>query len=566
MSSGPGTSVRGIGGRAVVSLVAASALAFAAQPSMAATAAVPPAIPAAATATADPTSFTIAQSAAALADGTYTSVALTRAFLARIHRYEPFYNAFTSMDPEALRQAAAADARRALGRSLGPLDGVPIVVKDSVDVAGLPTTAGWSGFSAKAGGINLIPEHNAPVVDRLEGAGAVVLGKTNLPVFANSGDNANSSWAGPTYNALNRNWLPGGSSTGTATSIAADFATAGVAEETGGSIQDPSAAQSLVGIKPTFALVPNTGVVPLAGPTRDVIGPLAKTVEDAATMLNVMAGYSPADPKTTAARGHVPAGGYTSDFSATALNGTRIGLYGPGWRKRAPLSAPTAKMYRGAIKTLKGRGATTVADPFKGSGFANIAKASGGYDARGSEALPHDLNSYLAHLGPHARVHSLKQAEKLLKIDLFAGRGPLAYYATLFPSVARSAKHPAAPVDLSSFTRLRATYRRVFDRVMDAHHLDALVFPQATREIGSLYRGSFDSTTVSEINIGGLPMVILPAGAYPDGQPFALVFIGRPFSEAKLLGLAYDYEHAAPGRLVPKALATTPGPKPPKGQ
>lgn len=510
-----------------------------------------------------PTSFTIAQAKAALADGQYTSVQLTQAYLARIDKYEPFYNAFTTMNPAALREAGAVDADRAAGKPLGALAGVPIVVKDSVDVAGLPTTAGWSGFSVRSGGVSLIPSHDAPVVARLRAAGAVILGKTNLPTFANSGDNANDSWAGPTYSALDRRWAPGGSSTGSATSVAGDFAAAGVAEETGGSIQNPSASQSLVGVKTTFGLVPTTGLVPLAGPTRDVVGPLAKTVEDAATMLDAMAGYTPADPKTAGARGKLPQGGYAAGFSTTALNGKRIGLYGPGWRKSGALDAPTAKLYGAAVKTLRGRGATTVADPFRGSAFAAIARADGGYDARGSESLPHDLDAYLRQLGPNAQVHSLAQLVKALRSDPLGPSGPLGYYANL-KGFRASHKHPAAPVDLSAFNRVRAKYVRTFDRVMDSQRLDALVFPQETAAIGSLYGGGVSSTTVSEINIAGLPAVILPAGAYPDGKPFALIFIGRKWSEAQLLSLAYDYEHAAPGRIVPKALATTPGPKPPR--
>jgi Asp-tRNA(Asn)/Glu-tRNA(Gln) amidotransferase A subunit family amidase len=511
---------------------------------------------------ADPTSYTIAQAQAALAQGQITSVALTNAYLARITTYEPFYNAFTNMNPDALKEAGAVDAARAAGKPLGPLAGVPIVVKDSVDIAGLPTTAGWKGFSAASGGVDLIPARDAPLVARLRAAGAVILGKTNLPVFANSGANANDSWAGPTYNALDRGWAPGGSSTGTATSVAAGFAAAGIAEETGGSIQNPAAAQSLVGVKTTFGLVPTTGLVPLAGPTRDVVGPLAKTVQDAATMLDVLAGYTPQDAKTKAARGKVPAGGYAAGLSAASLKGARVGLYGPGWRKDGTLSAPTKKLYDARVKTLVARGATTVRDPFRGSGFAGLAKAEGGYDPRGSESLPHDLNAYLKGLGPQAAVHSLAQLVEKVKIDPFGKDQTLAYYASL-PGFKESLEHPDAPVDLSSFERVKARYLRVFNRVMTRRHLDVLVYPQGTAEIGKLYGGDVSSTTVSEINIAGLPAVIVPAGAYADGKPFSLVFVGRQWSEAKLLSYAYDYEQAAPGRVVPTTLATTPGPKAP---
>jgi Asp-tRNA(Asn)/Glu-tRNA(Gln) amidotransferase A subunit family amidase len=511
------------------------------------------------------TSLTIEQEHAALADGKLTSVQLTRAFLARIQKYEPSYNAFTAMDENALEDARASDARRGAKKSRSLLDGVPIVIKDSVDVAGLPTTGGW--LSAQAGGINLVPSHDAPVVARLRRAGAIIIGKTNLPAFSGSGNSANTSWAGPTYSVLNRNWAPGGSSTGTAAAVAADFATAGIGEETGGSIQNPAAAESLVGIKPTFALVPNSGVQPLAGSTRDVIGPIAKTVPDAADMLNVLAGYTLKDPKTTAAIGNIPAGGYKSDLSPTALAGARLGLYGPGWRKEDPLSPGTAKLYAGAIGTIEAQGATPVPDPFRGSGFAAVADTSHGFDPRGLESLPYDMNNYLKNLGPTARVHSVKQLGKALGGDLFGPKGPMHTFIDLSPQAKWSAKHLTVAPDLSVFREAREKYLRILNRVMAENDLDALVFPQATHEIPKLYGGGeIDSTTVSEINIAGLPAVVVPAGKYPDGKPFSLEFIGRPWSEAQLIGYAYAYEQATHARIVRTDLATTPGPKPPKGK
>ena len=135
------------------------------------------------------------------------------------------------------------------------------------------------------------------MVARLKAAGAIILGKTNIPAFSHDGARANTSWDGPTFNAVDRAIAPGASSSGTATAISGSFAVVGLAEETGGSIQNPASAQSLVGVKPTFGLVPNTGVAPLAGSTRDVVGPHARTVKDAALLLDVLAGYTPEDPE-----------------------------------------------------------------------------------------------------------------------------------------------------------------------------------------------------------------------------------------------------------------------------
>ncbi|NHC16414.1 amidase family protein, partial [Motilibacter deserti] len=210
-------------------LVAATAPTAAAAPT--GTAAVAPAA-------ADPTTFTITETLDALEAGTYTSVQLVQAFLARIEAYEPYYNAFTQMNPEALADAAASDERRkSAATPARPLEGVPIVIKDSLDVKKMPTTSGWPLTSPITGGIALVPETDAPLVKRLRDAGAVFIGKTNLPILAGSGSNANNSAYGPTYNVLNQAWAPGGSSSGSATSVAGDFAVAGIAEETGGSIQ-----------------------------------------------------------------------------------------------------------------------------------------------------------------------------------------------------------------------------------------------------------------------------------------------------------------------------------------
>ncbi len=199
--------------------------------------------------------LTVERVQAAFADGSLTSEALTQAFLDRIATYNPSYNAIVFLNPEALADARAIDRRRAAGEALGPLAGVPVVVKDPMDMAGFPTTAGWALLHSKSGGVDLMPGRDSPVVARMRAAGAVILGKTNVPVLSHTGAHANDSWAGPTYNAAGRDFLPGGSSAGTATAVAASLAVLGLAEETGGSIQNPASAQALVGIKPTFALV-----------------------------------------------------------------------------------------------------------------------------------------------------------------------------------------------------------------------------------------------------------------------------------------------------------------------
>ena len=199
----------------------------------------------------DVTELTVADVQAGLAAGDFTAVDLTRAFLARIAQYESHYNAFISMNPDAIAIAERLDVEYAGAGPRGPLHGVPVVIKDNIDYGGRVTTAGWEGFSAATGGVDMIPDDDAAVVSRLRAAGAVILGKTNLPDFAGHGTRTNSSVEGQTLNPYNTDKVPGGSSGGTATAVNASFAVLGLGTETGGSIQNPASAQGLVGVKQT---------------------------------------------------------------------------------------------------------------------------------------------------------------------------------------------------------------------------------------------------------------------------------------------------------------------------
>ncbi len=494
--------------------------------------------------------LTIADVQEGFASGRFTAAELTAAHLQRIERYEPFYNAFTFMNPAALDEARAIDARRAAGEALGPLAGVPVVVKEAMDMVGFPSTAGWAPLCSKAGGIDLLPERDAPVVARLRAAGAIILGKTNIPAFSYDGARANTSWDGPTFNAVNRAICPGASSSGTATAISASFAVVGLAEETGGSIQNPGAAQSLVSVKPSFALIPNSGVAPLASSTRDVVGPHARSVTDAAILLDVLAGYTVEDPKTVAGIGHIPAGGYTSKLRATALAGKKLGLYGTGWRV-TPIAAETQALYDKAMAEIQALGAELVTDPFADTDFASLRRP-GEFDPRGLESLPYDLELWLRRLGPSARANSFAKLKALLAEDPFAPGGILGGRPNESPVFAPSLADPTAPPDLSAFLKARTDYLALVNTTLDRFGLDGLVFPQSTDPLPGIFsKDGYPATTVSEINIAGLPGVTVPAGCYSNGAPFSLIFIGRMWSEADLLAFAYAYEQATHHRMVP---------------
>lgn len=496
--------------------------------------------------------LSVAALADAYAEGRFSAEELTRAVLARIAERDPELNAFLFLDPHALDAARAIDAARATGRPLGPLAGIPVAVKDTMDMVGHPTTGGWTRLSSTTGGVDLFPERDSPVVARMRAAGCILLGKTNVPVLSASGTHADDSWAGPTINAFASDFVPGASSSGSATAVAAGFVSLGLAEETGGSIQNPAAAQGLVGLKPTFGLVPNTGILPLATATLDVVGPVARTARDAALALDALAGPHPEDPKTAEAAGRLPPGGYAAALDGARFEGLRLGLWGSGWRRVAgwrgrPLHPAIADAYATAQRRLAAAGATLIDDPFAGSGFADLAETAGGledYDLRGLEGLPNDLDRYLRRLGPQAAIRDFAALERHVAADDPFAPGAVLGYLGRLPAFRTSRADPTATPDRRDFEALRARYREIFDAVFARERLDALVFPQMADPLPR--RGASEAireTTVCEINIAGLPGLTVPAGRLASGEPFALIFVGPAWSEARLLRLAAAWEH-----------------------
>lgn len=502
----------------------------------------------------DLTELTVEQVQAGFASGAFTSESLTKAYLERIAEYNPSYNAIVFFNENAVEEARAIDKRRAAGEKLGPLAGVPVVVKEPMDMKGFPTTAGWSLLYSKTGGVDLMPDTDAPVVDRMRKADTVILGKTNVPVLSHTGSHANGSWAGSTYNSAGREFLPGGSSSGTATAVGANFCVLGLAEETAGSIQNPASAQGLVGIKPTFALVPNAGVLPLSS-LRDVVGPIARCVRDAGLTLDALAGFHMEDPKTTAAIGKIPKGGYTSKLDKNALKGKRIGTFGTGWRVSS-FNDETKELYARAQSELKKLGADLVGDPFAGSGFSELRKAvlpGAEFDARGMESIAYDIQKFLQRQGPNTALKTFAEfAEATKAEDAFAPEGTLGYMSHV-PAFVESAKSPGTPPDMSAFIALRETYLNIFNSVFDKHGLDAVIYPQMRGPLGPLHGSeTIDGMVVSEVNIAGLPAVTIPAGYYASGAPFNLVIVARQWCEADILALAYAYEQGTHHRKAPK--------------
>ena len=501
----------------------------------------------------DLSELTVEKCQEGFASGLFTSESLTKAYLERIAEFNPAYNAIVFLNDDALKDARAIDARRAAGEALGPLAGIPIVVKDAMDMKGFPTTGGWSLLYSKTGGVDLFPATDAPVVARMREAGAVILGKTNIPILSHTGAHANGSWAGSTYNSAGREFLPGGSSAGTATAVGANFCVLGLAEETGGSIQNPASAQGLVGIKPTFGLVPNAGVMPLSS-LRDVVGPIGRCVRDAALTLDALAGFSMEDPKTIAGVGKRPKGGYTSKLRKDALSNKRVGLYGPGWRT-LPLSEETVLLYKRAQDELSDLGAFLVEDPFSGSGLRELRKPSipgGEFDARGMESIAYDMEKYLGRMGPDVALKTFAEFAKATeKEDPFGPSGVLRWMHNV-PEFVEAMKAPGSLPDMSSFIALREKHLEIFNTVFEQQNLDAIIYPQMRGPLAPLHGDDYiHETVVSEVNIAGLPAVTVPAGYYSSGAPFNLVIVAPQWSEADILAFAYAYEQKTEHRRAP---------------
>src|SRR3984957_6452351 len=253
---------------------------------------------------------------AAMASGQLTCTRLVQAYLDRIATYDqagPKLNAIQNINPNAMALAAKLDAAMRTSGPVGPLHCIPVLVKDEVDTSFMPTTYGSALFKT------FVPARNATIVDRLQAAGAIILAKTNMGEFAQA---YSGSAFGDCHNAYDPRRSPSGSSCGTAIGIAANFAAAGIGEDTGGSIRGPAAHGSLVGLRPTLPLVSRAGMMPFA-PTRDTLGPITRTVRDTAIVLDVIAGYDPDDPITAWSYGQQPAT-YTRFLDANGLAGMRL--------------------------------------------------------------------------------------------------------------------------------------------------------------------------------------------------------------------------------------------------
>ncbi|MEO7651523.1 MAG: amidase family protein [Bryobacteraceae bacterium] len=314
---------------------------------------------------------TIAGLEAAYLSGETTARAVTQACLDRIAAYDkrgPLINSLITVNPHALEEAGRLDAiLKSTGKPAGPLHGIPVVVKDNIDVAGLPMTSGFQGWKT------YYPPGDAPLVRRIRAAGGIILAKASLTEFAyGAGDNVNSVIPGFARNPYNTAYATGGSSGGTAAAIAASFGVVGIGSDTGGSVRMPSAHTALAGFRPTVGLVSRTGMVPLNS-IRDTAGPMARNVTDMAILLDAIAGPDAEDAATARAGGHIPRT-FTAGLTKDALKGTRLGVLRQVFRPAATDPRILAH-FENTLAELKSAGATIV-DPFAVPALDSIPRPS----------------------------------------------------------------------------------------------------------------------------------------------------------------------------------------------
>ncbi|MBI1904071.1 MAG: amidase [Planctomycetia bacterium] len=483
-----------------------------------------------------------------MTSGKWTSRAITQHYLDRIAAVDqrgPAVNHVLEINPDALEIAAALDKERKEQGPRGPLHGVPVLIKDNVGTADkMNTTAGSLAL------VGARPAQDSFVAKKLREAGAVILGKTCLSEWANFRSTRSSSgWCGRAGQgknpyALDRN--PSGSSSGTGGAIAASLASAGVGSETDGSIVSPASACSLVGVKPTLGLISRAGIVPLAH-SQDTAGPMCRTVEDAAILLSALAGVDPRDAATSAAAGNFHPD-YTRFLHADSLRGARIGVPRKGLFGRNPASDKLAET---AIDALKRAGAEII-DP------ADIPHL-GEYDNAENEVLfydfKHDINAYLAGLGPEVPVKTLAD---LIDFNEKNRDREMPFFGQ---EIFLKAQQKGPLTDKAYVDALEKCVKlsRVegLEAVLGEHRLDALVAPTGPPPwpIDLVNGDPSLGGSSSPAAVSGCASITVPAG-YVFGLPIGISFIGKLWSEPTLLKLAYAFEQATKHRRPPRFLPT----------
>jgi Asp-tRNA(Asn)/Glu-tRNA(Gln) amidotransferase A subunit family amidase len=482
---------------------------------------------------------------AAYKTGRLTARQLVQAYLDRIGAYDqqgPKLNAIIALNPKALEDADRFDAQYKTSGPAGPLHGIPILVKDEIDTAGMPTTLGSVVFKEYR------PPLDAFVVARLKKAGAIILGKTTLSEFA-AGDTYGSLF-GATRNPYDLERTVGGSSGGSGASLAANYSTVAVGEETGASLRRPGTWNDIVAMRPTAGLISRTGMYDGYPSEPATMGPMARTVRDLAELLDAMIGYDPEDPLTALGVGHAPAS-YARLLDRDSLRGARLGILR---ESIGTLSEPDSedfkrvdRVFENSVGELKAAGAVLV-DPVVIPDLKTLL----GKRAASSPTAEEALRFWLAR-NPSSPIKSRADIQHSPEVD------------RIFPpSRAQQWKSPPEPVDLARWGQYLAARQQLLVnilKVMADNRLNAIVHKSVEHE-PTLIKDGMNPPYVTNKGVPTLntflvyvPSITVPSGFTSANLPTGITFLGKPYSDAAMIQLAYSYEQSTHHRRPPK---TTP--------
>lgn len=456
-------------------------------------------------------------------------------YIARIETYDQSrnINAITQINPNALFLAAEIDQALARDEAMPELFCAPLLIKDNFDTADMVTTGGSIAL------VDNLPPDDAFMIRRLKEAGAIVLAKTNMAEWAFSPRQTVSSSYGRTANAYDTNYVPAGSSGGTASGVAASFGVAGMGSDTGNSIRGPSSHLALFGIRSTIGLTSRDGVIPLAF-DRDIAGPMARTVEDGVRLFNVIAGHDPADSLSVPDQREED---YLEFLNSDGINGKRLGVF-RSLIDHEDADEEIKSIFFRAVADLEAAGATII-DPFVIEDFEALSDSIGG-----CPRFRYDMWNYLSSLDDPPFV----DVNEVLEAGEFAAQSEASfnYFSQGLLDTPPDEWTEPCPTWPNHPQRNRLLANTV--TAMDAANIDAILFPTWSNPPAQIDRGREDYKGDNNqllVPDAGLPAVTVPMGFLEIGLPTGLQIVGRPFTEGLLIEIAYAYEQRTRHRRPP---------------
>jgi len=465
-------------------------------------------------------------------NGDFNSEELVQAYLKQIALYDSLTHAISIINPNAIQIAKELDAEYKKTKKLKPLHGIPMIVKDNINTQGLPTTGGSLALQ------NFIPDTDAYIIKKLKKAGAILLAKSNMAEWAFSPMHTESSTHGITYNPYNLNYVPAGSSGGTAVGIASNFAVIGLGTDTGNSIRGPSAHNALVGFRTTIGLISRSDIIPLIL-RNDVVGPMCRTVTDATIVLEQMVGFDSNDSITSYSNGKIPKN-YSQFLDKNGLKGARIGVL-----RTLSDDHPdkeVAELFEKALLDLKRNGAILI-DPLIIPNFDSLRQN------HWCPEFEKDLENYLAKYVKNDTIKTLKDIQRMgtksnyakERLDFFMGKN------------ARF-NHPEVKCSDAYTDELRIAFRNAIEKTMDHFDIDAIIYPTWNNKPAHItlfaeeYKGDNNQIIAPHT---GQPAFTVPMGFTSENLPAGIQFLGRMYDEPILIKLSYAYEQATKHRKRP---------------